>query len=490
MRRPLRPFPRRSLIVAALACLAAAVPAAGQQERFRRTPPLPETFRELRLPDVQTSVQTNGLTVAVNPRPGSPLVTVQLVILAGEADSPRNRPHTATLAARMLGHGSPGLSAGDVELSIESIGGDVSVRTSVDDTVLTFHVLAEQVDRALDIMRPLILQPEFTETELASVRRAYYYELAEKRKDPEFMGRRHLLHLLFENHPYQAMTMPEDQVKLVTAKDVAAFVARFYRPNNAVFVVSGDVDGPAMTQKIGQMFAAWLRRDVNRTPPPAPLPNRKERIAFLDFPTAVDFVVFAGNVVMPPTSPDYYPFLVLNQVLGGSMGSRLFMSLRESKGYAYDAFSEAEFSRSCGVYWARARVTPETIPAAVREISRELKDLATTRAVPDEIERAKSFLIGNLPLRFASLEGYSERLSRFIALGLGPAHWNRASDSLMLVNAESVLTAAERYFLAVPVVVIVGNREWAAPALKEFDLVDIYDSAGVYRETLHKGEKK
>jgi zinc protease len=490
MRPSFRPFPRLALIFAAAVCLAvAAVPAAGQQERFRRTPPLPETFRELRLPEIQTSVLPNGLTVAVNRRPDSPLVTLQLVIMAGEADSP-SLPHTAALAARMMGHGSPGLSADDMERLIESIGGDFSVRTSVDDTVLTFHVLSEHVDRAMDLLRLIILQPEFLEKEMASVRRAYYYELAEKRKDPEFVGRRHLLHLLFMDHPYQAATMPEDSVKFVTAKDVAAFAARFYRPNNAVFVVSGRVDDvQAMAQKVGQLFGAWLRRDVNRPPPPAPLPNRKDNVCFIDFPTA-DFVVFAGNVVMPPTSPDYFPFLVLNQVLGGSMGSRLFMNLRERKGYAYDAFSEAEFCRSCGVYWARARVTPETIPSVVQEIARELKVLSTTRAVPDEIEQAKSFLIGNLPLKFASLEGYSERLSRVIALGLGPGHWNRASDNLMLVNADTVLEAAARYFQPVPVFVIVGNREWAAPALKELDLVNVYDSTGVYMETLRKGVKK
>jgi zinc protease len=491
MRQPPGPYVRLSVLAALAVSLAAgARPAAGQQERFRRTPPLPETFRELRLPEIETSVLPNGLTVATNRRPGSPLVTLQLVIRAGEADSP-NLPHTAALAARMIGHGSPGFSAGAMEREIEAIGGDFSVRASADTTVLTLHVVTEQLDRALDILRVMVLQPEFLDAELASVRRAYYYELAEKRKDPEFVGRRHLLHLLFANHPYHAATMNEDQVKLVTTKDVAAFVSRFYRPNNATFVVSGGFEAPAAVQKIGQLFGAWLRRDIDRTPAPAPLPNKTDSVCFIDFPTTEDFIIYAGNVVLPPGSPDYYPFLVLNQVLGGSMGSRLFMNLRESKGYAYEAFSEAEFFRSCGVYWARARVAPDTdLPAAVREIARELKVLSVERAVPDEIEQAKSFLIGNLPLKFATLEGYAEQLSQAIALGLGPGHWNRVSDSLMRVNADAVLEAAARNFQSPPIFVIVGNREWAAASLREFERVDVYDSAGVYLVTLHKGEKK
>lgn len=489
MRHDLRSYLKLSALAALAVCLAAgARPAAGQQERFRRTPPLPETFRELRLPEIETSVLPNGLTVALNRQPGSPLVTLQIVIMAGEADS--RPPHTATLAGRMMGHGSPGVSADQVERQIESIGGDFSVRTSADSTVLTFHVLQNQMDQALEILRSMVLQPEFLDAELAAVRRAYYYELSEKRKDPEFAGRRQLLHLLFANHPYEAATMTEDQVKLVTVKDVAAFASRFFRPNNATFVVSGGFDAPATMQKIGRLFGAWLRRDIDRTPAPAPKPNKTDSVCFIDFPTAEDFVIYAGNVVLAPGSQDYYPFLVLNQVLGGSMGSRLFMNLRESKGYAYEAFSEAEFFRACGVYLARARVTPQAILPAVREIARELKALSAERAAPDEIEPAKSFLIGNLPLKFATLEGYSGQLSRVFALGLGPGYWSGASDSLMRVNAESVLEAASRYFQSPPVFVIVGNREWAAGSLREFERVDVYDSAGVYLTTLRKGEKK
>ena len=491
MRPSLRPFPRLQALVAAAVCLfVAEAPAAGQQERFRRTPPLPETFRELRLPEIERMVVGNGLTVAVNRRPGSPLVTLQLVIMAGEADSPPNLPHTATLAARMLGRGMREVSAGDLENRIESLGGDLSVEVFVDYTVLTLQVLRENLDRALDILRLILLQAEFTDQELASVRRSYYYELVEGRKNSESLGRRQLLRVLFENHPYQTAASPEDAVKFVGAQDVAAFFSRFYRPNNAVFAVSGDVNGPPLARKIGQLFAPWLSRDVNRMPPAPPSPNNRERICFIDHPTSQDFFIFVGNLAGPPTGRDYYPFLVLNQVLGGTMGSRLFMNLRESKGYAYDAFSGADFFRACGVFWARARVTPESIVPAVQEIARELRTLASVRAVPDEIEQAKSFLIGNLPLKFESLDGYARNLARVIGLGLGPAHWNLASDELMRVNADLVLEAARRYFSPTPVVVIIGNRAWAAQALSDFPVVEVYDNTGAFKLTLHKGVEK
>jgi predicted Zn-dependent peptidase len=474
----------------AVVLAAALSPAADGQERFRRTPPLPDSFRELRLPEITSIPLPNGLTLSVTPRPGSPLVTIQIVILAGERDSPQNLQHAAALTARMIGRGAREFSADDLENMIESMGGDFSAAVFMDYTVLTFHVLGEHFGRALDVLRLMVLAPEFKDSEVSTVKRVYSYELRELEKDPLLTGRRQLLRVLFEGHPYQASTSSWDVIKYIGAKDLQAFYTRYYVPNNAVFVVSGDVDGPAVAREVGRRFNSWVGRSVERPPLPPPPVNSKERICFVDQPTSQDAVIFVGQLVMSPTSPDYFPFLVLNQLVGGTMNSRLFMNLRESKGYAYEAFSEAEFFGTCGVFCARAKVTSETIHDAVQEIIKEFRDLASEKFQPAEIEEAKSFLVGHLPLRFEPLQGYAARLAQVVALGLDAGHWNRITDSLMLVNTENVLEAAQKYLAAVPVVVIVGNRQWAAEALKDFNLVEVYDSTGALKTNLRQGAEK
>jgi zinc protease len=483
--RPKLPLPTALLLSASL--FSAFGTSAAAQDRFRRTPPLPDSFQELRLPEIQTIPLSNGLKVAVTRRPGFPLVTLQLVIRAGESDSPEDMPGVATLTARMMGRGGRTYSAEDMENRIESIGADFSVDVSLDDTVLTMHFSAEALDGALGLLKLMVLEPDFPDAEFNAVKRVYHYELLEKKKDPEFIGRRQLLRILFKGHPYETGTYAEDVIKYVSTRDAAAFYGRFYAPNNAVLAASGDLDPVATARKVSQYFNTWSRRDVEKTAPPSPPANLKERVCFIEHPTSDEAVIFAGNVIMPPTAPDYFPFLVLNQLLGGTTGSRLFMDLRESKGYAYRAFSAAEFFRVCGVYWAKAWVPTDKIYLSVQEIIKVLRGLAAEKAEPVEIEEAKSYLIGNLPLKFEPLDGYAARLARVIALGLGDAHWNKASDNLMLVNVEKVLQAAQKYFPAPPVIVIVGNRQWAAEALKDFPEVEVYDSAGVFKTTLHKG---
>ncbi len=485
----LRPGPAgRFLLAAVLVALLPARPA-GAQERFRRTPPLPDSQSlDLKLPKVESVLLPNGLSVATARRPEAPMVTLQLVIRAGEADSPPDLPGLAAVTARMIGKGTKMLSADYLENMIESMGAEYSVTVLMDYTVLTMHVLEEYLDRAIYVLRLIVLEASFAERELGVVKRNAFWELLEQKKNPEVLGWRQLLRLLFENHPYQRATYSEEVIKFISAKDVAAFYGRFYRPNNAAVLVSGNIDGAAVAMKVGSHFNAWVGQPVERTAVPPPSPNSGERLCYVAVPDVPDATIFAGNVIMDSSDPNFFPFLVLKQVLGGTTRSRLFMNLRESKGYAYYAFSEAEFFRSCGVYWARAGVRPEFVVPAVREIVREIGVMSAEAPAPSEIEEAKSFLIGNLPMRFESREGFANWMARYVALGLDETQWDRGPERFKLVNVERAQDTARKYLSAKPLIVIVGRPEWLGGYLRDFETVEVYDTSGMLKQTLRKGE--
>jgi predicted Zn-dependent peptidase len=477
-------------MAAVLVALGLALPA-GAQERFRRTPPLPDAQRlELKLPVVETVILPNGLTVATAERPEAGVITLQLVIRAGEADSPVGRPGLAAVTARMIGRGTKMLSADYIENMIESLGADFSAAVFMDYAVLTLNVLEDSLDRAIYVLRLIALEAEFSERELAAVRRTAYWELFESKKDPEVLGWRQLLSVLFKGHPYQMATHSEEVIKYITPRDVAAFYDRFYRPGNAAVLVSGRIDGAATALKIASHFGAWSGPPPERPVAPAPAPNDRERVCYVEAPDLEAATIFAGNVIMDSSSPDFFPFLVLKQILGGTTRSRLFMNLRESKAYATYAFSEMEVFRACGVYWARALVKPESIVPAVRETLREIGSLAAGPDVPSEIEEAKSYLIGNLPLRFESPSGFADWMARYVALGLDRSQWDRGPEELKLVNVERVRETARKYLSPRPVVVIVGRPEWLGLHLGELDGVEVYDTGGQLKSVRPKGEKR
>jgi zinc protease len=187
-----RSGPAFALVLAGIVAFLCPARPAGAQERFRRTPPLPDPRRmELALPPVRTQLLANGLTVATARLPGTSVVTLQVVIRAGAVDAPPERPALADITARMIGKGTKMLSADYLENMIESLGADFSASVFMDYTVLTLRVLGEEdlLDRAIYVLRLMVVEASFNERELGAVRRTAFWELGQRRRR-RFRGHR------------------------------------------------------------------------------------------------------------------------------------------------------------------------------------------------------------------------------------------------------------------------------------------------------------
>jgi zinc protease len=469
-----------------LAVLLAGTIAFGQ-ERFRKSPPVPDRLPELNLPKIDSMRLNNGLTIAVIYVENCPFICAQLTILSGERDSPEKLPGLAGFTAEMLSRGTPLVSASDIEERLEAIGGEFSARATFDFSQLSLLFLDEYLDQALETMSLMALQPAFSDREVAGLRFTRRYEMLQEERNPEFIGRRQLLRALFGDHPYSKGLIGQDVFRNIRRRDVADFYERFYRPNNALVVLAGNLNLTAAARKVSRYFSTWKESEVPRLPAPAPEANRQERICLVDLPRAKDATLFVGNLVFPIDDPDFFPFLVLNQTLGGTPNSRLFMNLRESKEYAHFAFSGLEFYRSSGVFSVRARVIPSACHAAVQEILGEINRIGREKVTTFELEQAKSYLIGNFPLQVGRLESMTQRVSEMMSYTLGDAYWNKFYDSIMLVDSDSVLGVGGKDLLAPPVVVVVGDKAALTEYLREFPKVEVYDVKGALLYTMLKG---
>jgi zinc protease len=457
------------------------------QDRFRKSPPLPDPLPELRLPAIESAALSNGLTVAVVRRPASPRICIRLVVLAGEADSPPKMPGVASVTARMIGRGAEMMTASEIEGRIEALGTELAVDISLERTVFAFDVLEEDLDKALEVLGTVLIRATFPERAFEGVLRTLTYDLSERRKDLEYVAKRQLLRHLFKGHPFRTGTYNEEVVKDVGRGDVIDFYERFYRPNNAVLVVAGDMNLQTASRRVSHHFNTWAFRKLERLYLPPPEPNLEPQVTFVDIPMAAEATLVIGNVIPGGTGPDHFPFAVLNQALGGTTGSRLFMNLRESKGYAYYAFSATDLHKTCGVFWVRARVSPEAVVPSIREILRETGPGIVERISSFEIEQAKSFLVGNFPLRNEALRDMASRAAQVRSFELGDDHWGRYTQNIMLVTPEKVMETARRVLEPPPVVVIAGDIRRLSEHIRDLDRVDVYDVQGNLKWTVKKG---
>jgi len=305
-------------------------------------------------------------------------------------------------------------------------------------------------------------------------------------RDPEFIAKHVLYKILFKDHPYKKMAIDNDAFKNFNRRHLTTFYNTYYKPNNAHLILVGKLNLAAATRKISRHFSTWSRGEVKRAIMPPPKDLESTRICFVNQPKAKDTAILIGFTVPSINSADAFPLIVLNQVLGGTPNSRLFMNLRESKGYAYYAFSSVDLFKNCGLFTLRSRVRPEVSYAAIRESLREIERIVNLPIPNHELEQAKSYLIGNFPLTIHSMSSFINRISTIRAYNLSEAFWNQYYENIMLINSGTVFQTARRTLGKNAVVMIVGDIYTISDQLRDFQ-VEVYDPHGDLQYIINKG---
>ena len=448
------------------------------QEKFRNSPPNPLPLPSLQLPEIQTVVLSNQIRLSTARRPKSRFIRIRLIINTGESLSPDHMPGLAAFTAQILTKGTNELSSSEITQQIEAMGGSLSVETFPDQTVFSLSILNDFMEAAVQMLSHLVLQPAFTRTDIESAKRELYYHINEEDSHSEIRSKKLVYNVLFEHHPYRKFALDREAVKLFSRKDVMMFYEKFYRPNNAHFLVIGDLSLSTASRLISRHFNTWRPAQMDRYSFQFPKPFEKTRICFTDTAGAQNAVVYVGFVLPPKTADTYFPFLVMNQVLGGTHTSRLFMNLRESKRYAYWAFSGMEFYNNCGVFYIRTRVRAEVLKESVAEILKEIKRIKSEKISIQELELAKAYLLGHFPVEMSSPENFADYVTELTFLNLNTPFWKNYFENVMLVNSEMVFEAAETLLENPPVICISGDLDNLVEHMKEFEEIEVYDASG------------
>jgi predicted Zn-dependent peptidase len=185
----------------------------------------------------------------------------------------------------------------------------------------------------------------------------------------------------------------------------------------------------------------------------------KPKVVIVDRPGAAQSQVRVGGVGVPRSTPDYFPILVLNTILGGSFTSRLNQNLREQHGYAYGARSVFEMRRAAGPFVAAAGVQTDKTAEALREIFKELEGIRAP--VPaEELERAKNYLALGLPRDFETTRDIAARLAELFVYDLPEDFYRNYVPRLQAVTAADVARVARQHIDPRRfVVVVAGDRK-------------------------------
>jgi len=387
------------------------------------------------------------------------------------------------MTADMLDQGTKTRSAIDIANQLQAIGASVNAGAGWDSTNVAMQTLTKNLDQALDIYSDVVLNPAFPDSEFEKLRRRSLVALRQRKANPVAVSNVVYNKVLYGDQPYaRQLTGDEKSIAALTTGDLAKYYTANYRPNNATLIVVGDVDEKSVTPKLEKAFAGWKANgDVNTGDVGGEVMKAKPGIYFVDKPGAAQSSVSIGQVGVDRSNPDYYALQVMNSILGGGSAGRLFMNLREDKGYTYGAYSRFVFRRGAGPFSASAEVQTAVTRQSIQEFMKELNGIRGGIPVtPTELETNKQSIIRRYPSGFETVGAISNQLSNLAVYGLPDSYFNDFISKINSVTAEDVNRVANKYLdPSKMAIVIVGDWKVVEPGLKDLGYpVTILDTEG------------
>ena len=272
--------------------------------------------------------------------------------------------------------------------------------------------------------------------------------------------------------------------KRLRGRKLIDFHKRRLIPNNAILIVVGDIESGEFLKELNETFGSWTPGKVESFEFNAP-PVRTERtLTIVDRVGSAQSNIILSNLGMERTNPDYFAVLVMNQILGAGASSRLFMNIREDKGYTYGAYSSFDSRRLAGAFEASAEVRTAVTAESLKEFFFELERIRDERVADVEIQDAKNFLTGVFPIRAETQEGLTNLIVSQKLYGLSDDYLQTYRDKINAVTIEDVQMAAQKYIQPDKIsIVIVGDAEEILKQARSYaEKIEIFDTDGILQE--------
>lgn len=450
-----------------------------KQEAWRKQPPSPGEPRPFKLPAIETFTLDNGLKVQLVEDHRVPYVTIFLGFKAGKLLDDSKGLGVAQMTANMLTEGTDSRNSKDIARQIDFIGGNLSAHTGYDFTLLSGSALSNSSDKLFDLFSDVLLHPNFPEDELKLQKSNWLQQLVMKRSQPSFLLEERFRKIVFGGHPYGIVSPHPDMVSSISRNELVEFHKQHYIPNDAILLVLGDIDKATIKDTIKKQLGAWKTGDRKQVSLPKVPDHKGRKIYLVNRPGSVQSSLKLGNLGIKKTDPDYFKILVMNEVLGGAAHSRLFVNIREDKGFTYGAYSASATRVHPDVFYASADVRTDVTADSLQEFLYELEKIRNLKPGKDELSTAKNYLTGKFQLGIETQAGLARRLLEVSLYDLPDDYLETYTKKVMAVKPEDVRTAARRIIKARDLVItVVGDAEKIRPDLEMFAPVEVYTTEG------------
>ncbi len=397
------------------------------------------------MPPVQKTVLQNRLVILHSEDHSLPFVTIQLLIDAGSGKDPSGMGGLSYLTARGILLGTSGHSASALSEELDFLGASLDSSAGKDYVTLGLRVLKKDLDKGFKLFMEVLGDPTFPEKELKQEVEKTLGLIQSQEERPGDVAEKEFLRTLFLSGPYRHPTIgTKESVPGLTREGVLTFYKTYYRPNNCILSVVGDITEEEVRTGL---IPSLERMSAGDIPIPAvetvfskgPVTSRIDR-------RITQANIILGNPGISRENPDFYALSVMNYILGGGgFASRLLEEVRDKRGLAYSVTSFFDPGKYPGSFQVILQTKNSSAQEAVSLVLKQLRLIREEPVSDKELEGAKKYLIGSFPLRIDTQAKLANFMLQEEYYGLGLDYPGRYPQLIGSVTKEDVLRVAKTY---------------------------------------------
>lgn len=450
-------------------------------ERKNKAPVSKQILR-VKLPKTVEATLDNGLTVLILEDHRFPSVTMQLQISgAGGLYDPPKLPGLASITAQMIREGTKTRSSKQIAEETAKLGASMFANAGFGSAEANINAsgLSDNLDQWFALAADLLLNPSFPADELDKLKQRTKVTLRQQRSQPGFLANERFSRAVYGGHPASVVTHTNESLDAMTPEALAKWHRDRFAPQNAILGFAGDVSAAELLPKLRKWLADWKKTDLKEALPPNPTPATTRKIYLVDRPNSVQTTLAMGNIAIDRRDPGYIPMVVMNRVVGDGPAARLFLNLREEKGYTYGVYSFFTALKYPGPFRAGGDLRTEVTDGAMTEFLKEINRIRDEKVPAAELDDASRAVIAGFAL---SLEQPAQLLSLHITrkiYGFPEDYWDTYPAKIAAVTAEDVQRVARKYLNPETLqVVAVGDGSKIKMVLEKYGPVEVYDTEG------------
>jgi zinc protease len=434
---------------------------------------------DVKLPKFQRATLSNGLKVILAERHDTPLVSLWMQVKAGYAADEHDKLGATKLMSAVLPGGTKTRDSLQISDDLQRLGANLDAYSNLDFTMIQLSALTGKLDASLDLYADVLLNPTFPENEFQRERAIQLANIQQEQSEPFGMALRVFPPLLYgEGHAY---SMPysgsgrADSVAKLRREDLEKLHTTWVRPNNSVLVVVGDTTLADLVPRLEKRFAGW-KPGVIPVKAIAHVERPKQPLVYLiDKPDALQTVIVAGGIAPPINANQEIALETLNDIWGGTFGSRLNMNLREDKHWSYGAQSVLLATTAQRPFVGLAPVQTDKTKESLEELRKEFRDVVGGRP-PDqgELDKAKVRKVLELPGSRETQGAVGRSMRTILQGGLPEDYWDTYAAKVKALTVGDLKDAARTLIDPDHLIwVIVGDRAKIEKSVRELNLGEV-----------------